>query len=34
MVSTVDAFQGQEKDIIILTCVRGNPSRMIGFLRD
>jgi senataxin len=33
--STVDGFQGQEKDIIILSCVRGGPAvTSVGFLRD
>ncbi|KAG6820177.1 hypothetical protein H0H93_004308 [Arthromyces matolae] len=33
--NTVDGFQGQEKDIIILSCVRaGVASRAIGFLSD
>lgn len=31
-VNTVDAFQGQEKDIIIFSCVRSRKD--IGFLRD
>jgi regulator of nonsense transcripts 1 len=33
-VSSVDAFQGREKDIIILTCVRSNEHQGIGFLGD
>ncbi|KAJ1034376.1 hypothetical protein NDA18_001237 [Ustilago nuda] len=33
--NTVDGFQGQEKDIIILSCVRSLPKpSSIGFLRD
>lgn len=33
--NTVDGFQGQEKDIIILSCVRSGPNlSSIGFLRD
>lgn len=33
--NTVDGFQGQEKDIIILSCVRSAPEpRSIGFLSD
>ncbi|KAH9854663.1 SEN1 N terminal-domain-containing protein [Lenzites betulinus] len=33
--NTVDGFQGQEKDIIILSCVRaGTNLQSVGFLRD
>jgi regulator of nonsense transcripts 1 len=30
----VDAFQGREKDIILLSCVRSNEHQGIGFLND
>jgi hypothetical protein len=33
-VCTIDGFQGQECDVIILTTVRSNPDRRIGFLSD
>jgi regulator of nonsense transcripts 1 len=33
-VASVDAFQGREKDYIILTCVRSNEHQGIGFLSD
>ncbi|KAJ1812283.1 hypothetical protein LPJ75_003726, partial [Coemansia sp. RSA 2598] len=33
-VGSVDGFQGQEKEAIILTLVRSNKTRSIGFLRD
>ena len=33
-ISSVDAFQGREKDYIILSCVRSNEKQGIGFLAD
>jgi superfamily I DNA and/or RNA helicase len=33
-VNTVDGFQGQERDIIIISMVRSNDEGQIGFLRD
>lgn len=32
--STIDSFQGQERDTIILSLVRSNPDSIIGFLKD
>jgi len=34
IVSTIDSFQGQEKDTIIISLVRSNQEGIIGFLTD
>lgn len=34
IVSTVDAFQGREKKIVIFSCVRSNDRNEVGFLKD
>ena len=34
VIDTVDAFQGQERDVIFFSPVRANPDREIGFLSD
>ena len=34
VVNTVDGFQGQERDIILISLVRANDEGQIGFLRD
>jgi ATP-dependent RNA/DNA helicase IGHMBP2 len=33
-ISTIDSFQGQEKEIVILSLVRSNDDSDIGFLKD
>ena len=33
-VNTVDGFQGQERDVILISMVRDNTSGSIGFLND
>ena len=34
LISTIDSFQGQENEIIILSLVRSNSDAVIGFLKD
>ncbi len=31
---TVDAFQGREKDVVLLSLVRSNVEQRLGFLED
>ena len=33
-VNTVDAFQGREKEVIVLCTVRNNPRNQLGFVSD
>jgi len=33
-INTIDSFQGQERDVIILSLVRSNSESVIGFLKD
>ncbi len=33
-INTIDAFQGQERDVIYISLVRSNPKGVIGFLSD
>jgi len=33
-VDTVDAFQGREKDAVLVSLVRSNPEQSVGFLED
>jgi superfamily I DNA and/or RNA helicase len=33
-VNTVDGFQGQERDVVMISLVRANDEGQIGFLRD
>ncbi|KAH3679038.1 hypothetical protein WICMUC_001233 [Wickerhamomyces mucosus] len=34
MISSIDAYQGREKEIIIFSCVRSNSHNNIGFVKD
>lgn len=34
MIASIDAFQGREKDFLVMSCVRSNENGVIGFLKD
>lgn len=34
MINTIDSFQGQQKDLILISTVRANDKKQIGFLMD
>lgn len=34
MIASIDAFQGREKDFLVMSCVRSNLNNKIGFLND
>lgn len=34
MIASIDAFQGREKDFMIMSCVRSNSENKVGFLKD
>lgn len=34
VVNTIDSFQGQERDVVLISLVRSNPEGDIGFLKD
>ena len=34
MIASIDAFQGREKNFMVMSCVRSNNKNTIGFLRD
>lgn len=34
MIASIDAFQGREKNFLIMSCVRSNETNKIGFLSD
>ncbi|EFJ45040.1 hypothetical protein VOLCADRAFT_48654, partial [Volvox carteri f. nagariensis] len=33
-VSSVDGYQGREKEVMVFSTVRANPSSVLGFLED